>query len=80
MCDWYALCDNAPVGVVDHPILGKVPTCQRCVDKHDMLLLRFPDQCSGNVYVAHGAWRACTDKHGLGSRYCKLHRDEPHQS
>jgi hypothetical protein len=32
-CEWFALCDNASVGTVKHPILGDVPTCQRCADK-----------------------------------------------
>lgn len=36
MCEWYALCDNPADGMVSHPILGEVPTCQRCADKHDL--------------------------------------------
>lgn len=35
-CAWYALCDRPAVGTVSHPVLGDVPCCQRCVDKHDM--------------------------------------------
>ena len=32
-CEWFALCDHVAAGVVHHPILGNVPTCQRCADK-----------------------------------------------
>lgn len=39
MCDWYVDCNNTPTGTVKHPILGHVPTCERCADKHDLLLL-----------------------------------------
>jgi hypothetical protein len=35
-CEWYALCENESVGFVWHPVLGDVPTCQRCADKHDL--------------------------------------------
>lgn len=37
-CEWYALCENEADGVVDHPILGKVPTCRRCAEKHELIL------------------------------------------
>lgn len=37
MCNWYAMCDIEPVGVVQHPILGLVPTCQRCAGKHSLV-------------------------------------------
>ena len=33
ICEWFVLCDNVADQVVVHPILGDVPTCQRCVDK-----------------------------------------------
>ncbi|QIN94208.1 hypothetical protein PP459_gp025 [Streptomyces phage Wakanda] len=33
MCEWFAKCTNEADGVVKHPILGDVPTCQRCADK-----------------------------------------------
>lgn len=39
MCEWYALCDRPADGIVKHPILGDVPCCQRCADKHDLELL-----------------------------------------
>ena len=32
-CQWFALCTNPAAGTVAHPILGSVPTCQRCADK-----------------------------------------------
>lgn len=32
-CKQFALCANSPDGTVTHPILGEVPTCQRCADK-----------------------------------------------
>lgn len=35
-CAWYALCDNPTAGGIDHPILGAVPTCNRCARKHGM--------------------------------------------
>lgn len=35
-CQWYALCPNAMDGVTPHPILGDVPICKRCADKHDL--------------------------------------------
>lgn len=33
LCLWFARCDRAAVMLLDHPILGQVPTCQRCADK-----------------------------------------------
>lgn len=35
-CSWYALCDNEATVLVRHAILGGVPTCQRCVDRHEL--------------------------------------------
>lgn len=37
-CKWYALCANESVGHVAHPILGDVPICQRCADRHDLIV------------------------------------------
>lgn len=37
MCEWYALCDHAAIGVVYHPAFPEgVPICKRCADKHDI--------------------------------------------
>jgi hypothetical protein len=36
VCQWFLLCDHDAVGTVPHPILGDVPTCQRCADKFDL--------------------------------------------
>lgn len=36
MCDWFLLCENDPVGTVRHPVLGEVPTCRECADRHDL--------------------------------------------
>lgn len=33
LCAWFALCTNVATETMDHPILGGVPTCQRCADK-----------------------------------------------
>lgn len=35
-CRWYMRCFNEATRLVTHPILGEVPTCERCVGKHDM--------------------------------------------
>lgn len=35
-CQWYLLCDHAAVGHVEHPVLGRVPTCRRCAVTHDL--------------------------------------------
>ncbi len=32
-CEWFALCANDVVRAVLHPILGWVPTCERCIGK-----------------------------------------------
>lgn len=29
-CQWFALCGRPATGTVHHPILGDVPTCDRC--------------------------------------------------
>lgn len=44
LCEWYALCDRPAAHQVRHPILGTVPTCQRCVDK-----LELADRIVGTV-------------------------------
>lgn len=32
-CQWFALCDHLATAQVRHPVLGLVPTCDRCVAK-----------------------------------------------
>lgn len=32
-CRWFALCDREADGVVEHPVLGDVPTCKRCANR-----------------------------------------------
>lgn len=39
LCSWYAACTNAADGTVEHVILGPVPTCERCADRHDLALV-----------------------------------------
>ena len=29
-CEWFLLCTNPATGSTPHPVLGKVPTCDRC--------------------------------------------------
>jgi hypothetical protein len=31
LCGWFAACPNRAVAIVNHPILGDVPICIRCV-------------------------------------------------
>jgi hypothetical protein len=31
-CQWFALCDREATGTTSHPILGEVPTCDRCAE------------------------------------------------
>jgi hypothetical protein len=38
VCMWFRDCANAAAGTVTHPILGEVPTCQRCATKLDLEL------------------------------------------
>lgn len=41
LCEWYLNCDNYAAGAVAHPILGAVPTCERCATKHSKTLVPF---------------------------------------
>jgi hypothetical protein len=29
-CEWFAHCENDATGVMDHPVIGFVPICDRC--------------------------------------------------
>lgn len=41
VCEWYALCVNVAVGTTKHPILGDVPICDRCANKHSLKITRY---------------------------------------
>lgn len=30
LCEWFALCDHPATHYREHPVLGPVPTCDRC--------------------------------------------------
>lgn len=60
-CRWYALCDNAAVGATRHPVLGWVPVCQRCADKHDLTTRQLNIvgiTCAAGYHEAHDAHMA----------------------
>lgn len=38
-CQYFALCPNDAAGVVEHPVLGDVPCCERCATKFDLVLV-----------------------------------------
>lgn len=33
-CEWFLWCENTTVRAVRHPLLGAVPTCERCEAEH----------------------------------------------
>lgn len=35
-CEWFALCTRPSAGTTQHPILGAVPICQPCADRHGL--------------------------------------------
>lgn len=41
VCQMFLLCTNVAEGTTDHPILKKVPSCQRCADKLEQPLTRY---------------------------------------
>lgn len=47
VCAWYALCDHGADGTVSHPVLGDVPTCRRCADKHALDLVPYSAPTNG---------------------------------
>jgi hypothetical protein len=34
-CSWFVLCDRPAVNVIEHPILGGVPTCAECTATYE---------------------------------------------
>jgi len=45
-CEVFALCENEATGTFPHPVLDKVPSCQRCADKLDKQLTPFPKEAT----------------------------------
>ena len=41
LCGWYALCLNYAIGTAEHVILGPVPICRRCAEKHDLTVTTY---------------------------------------
>lgn len=33
VCEWYLLCTNPATRTIPHPILGRVPACDRCAER-----------------------------------------------
>lgn len=60
-CQWYALCTREAAGTTPHPILGDVPICQRCADKHRLpVVADHAEDCpgcegAGRVFLADPA-------------------------
>lgn len=55
MCQWFALCTNDAHGTVRHPILGNVPTCDRCARKLE-LTVDYPEglaSCDNCGFIDH---------------------------
>ena len=53
VCQWFAGCYRLAVGETDHPVLGAVPICQRCADKHGLDVDPFdtPGEGPGTDYL-----------------------------
>lgn len=37
-CMWFAACVRPAAGLVRHPIIGNVPTCTHCAERHELNL------------------------------------------
>jgi hypothetical protein len=48
LCRVFALCDRPAVGTIDHSILGRVPSCQRCADRLEQELTPYPTTAIDN--------------------------------
>lgn len=44
ICHWFAVCDRPSIGTVQHPMLGAVPTCQRCADRHNLTVTPYGEE------------------------------------
>jgi|tagenome__1003787_1003787.scaffolds.fasta_scaffold18694934_2 hypothetical protein len=38
LCRWFLGCQNKATKTIDHPTLGKVPTCKACYDRVEEML------------------------------------------
>lgn len=43
VCEYFAKCTNDADGTVTNPVLGPVPTCRRCADKMEQVLVPWPE-------------------------------------
>jgi hypothetical protein len=41
-CEWFLMCKNDAAGTADHPVLGRVPICERCAGMCDQTVSSFP--------------------------------------
>ena len=42
LCEYYLLCTNLTYRATEHPVLGLVPTCERCAARHDLVTVALP--------------------------------------
>lgn len=50
-CNWFALCPNQADGYVEHPVLGKVPTCRDCAERFELALRGYPTEPGYKISV-----------------------------
>lgn len=55
-CRWYALCREEAYLAVKHPILGTVPTCHFCADKHELEGMILQDAVLDKWEAAYKLW------------------------
>lgn len=69
LCEWFLLCDHPADGFVQHPVLGYVPTCERCTKNMELSFAECP-YCAPDEPCALHAARvprlAVRLLHGLG--------------
>ena len=71
-CGYYAGCPSTPTHVVEHPVLGGVPTCSRCIERHGL-----EDRVTARVLDAptlEAAVRLYLVERGDGARWAALGR------